>query len=55
MLRKFFKLSIIGFSAIQDFVKFEIDELIRIGLIYYWIFSTSVTNDFCSLGHPRLF
>ena len=55
MLRKFFKLSINGSSAIQDFVKFEIDKLIRIGLIYYWIFSTSVTNDFCSLGRPRLF
>jgi hypothetical protein len=36
MLRKFFKLSINGSSAIQDFVKFEIDELIRIGLIYDW-------------------
>ena len=55
MLRNFFKLSITGSSAIQDFVKFENHELIRIGLIYYWILSTSVTNDFCSLGRPRLF
>jgi len=46
MLRIILKLTFTDSSAIQDFVKFENHELIRIGLIYYWILSTSVTNEF---------
>ena len=55
MLRNFFKLRVTGFSEIQDFVKFEYNKLIGIDLIYYWTLITSVTNDFHSLGYPRLF
>ena len=55
MLRIFFQLSITGSSEIRNFVKFENHELIGIGLMYYWILSTSVTNDFHSLGRPTLF
>ena len=55
MLRKFLELSITKFSGIQDFVKFENHGLRRIDLSYYCVITTSVTNDFRSLGRPMLF
>ena len=55
MLRKNLWPNKASFWTIWDFVKFENHEVIKIVLIYYWIFATSVTNEFQCLGHQRLF